>query len=461
MKVSAIFDIGKTNKKFFLFDRHYREVHKEYIRFEEIADEDGFPCDDLQAIVGWIKGKLEEAMANPDWDVEAVNFSTYGASFVHLDRKGKPLTPLYNYLKPLPDETRQSFYDHYGAPGKVALETASPTLGMLNSGLQLFWLKHSRSDIHRQIHWSLHFPQYLSYVFTGIPVAEYTSVGCHTALWNFAGEDYHDWVYHEELDKHLPPLISTDTQISMRHKGRPIKVGVGIHDSSSALLPYVIADTKPFLLVSTGTWSIALNPFSTDSLTEADLSNDCLHFMRINGRPTKAARLFLGKEYSVQLDNLLTHYGVEKGTEKDISFAADHYRELKLKGDHHFRFEHISVPREQPSENRWRSFSSFAEAYTQLMFELTELQVEACRRAIGSSPINKIYIDGGFANNELYVHMLAQSFPEAKIRTTQSPLGSALGAAVVMADRPIGKRFLKEHYGLKKIKPVVDNVNQD
>ena len=461
MKVSAIFDIGKTNKKFFLFDQHYREVHKEYIRFEEIVDEDGFPCDNLSAIVGWIKEKLEKAILHPEWEVETVNFSTYGASFVHLDRRGNPLTPLYNYLKPLPDDIRQSFYDQYGAPGTFAQETASPSLGMLNSGLQLYWLKRTRPDLFSKIHRSVHFPQYLSYLFTGLPVSEYTSLGCHTALWDFDRGDYHQWVYREEVDKLFPPLVSTDTQIGIRLHGKLLKVGVGIHDSSGALLPYVIADNKPFLLVSTGTWSIALNPFSTDPLTAEDLSNDCLHFMRIDGSPTKAARLFLGKEYSGQLEKLRTHFGVDKGSEKEIPFNADQYRTFQKQGDRYFRFDHISLPRQQPSENKWANLSSFAEAYTQLMLELTELQVHACHRAMGSTQINKLYIDGGFANNELYVQMLAQSFPEAKIRTTQSPLGSALGAAVVMATDPIGKRFLKKHYGLKKIKSIMDNVHLD
>ncbi|SVB65319.1 uncharacterized protein METZ01_LOCUS218173, partial [marine metagenome] len=40
-KVTAVFDIGRTNKKFFLFDDDLKEVYREYIRFDEIVDEDG------------------------------------------------------------------------------------------------------------------------------------------------------------------------------------------------------------------------------------------------------------------------------------------------------------------------------------------------------------------------------------------------------------------------------------
>jgi L-fuculokinase len=44
--VIAIFDIGKTNKKFFLFSELYEIVGEELIQFPEIKDENGFPCED-------------------------------------------------------------------------------------------------------------------------------------------------------------------------------------------------------------------------------------------------------------------------------------------------------------------------------------------------------------------------------------------------------------------------------
>ena len=85
------------------------------------------------------------------------------------------------------------------------------------------------------------------------------------------------------------------------------------------------------------------------------------------------------------------------------------------------------------------------------MIELVNLQIEAAERAIGNTSVKKLYIDGGFAKNDLYVQLLSRHFSELKIRTTQSPLGSALGAAVVIANEDIKKNFLKKHYAMKKI----------
>ena len=58
-------------------------------------------------------------------------------------------------------------------------------LNFLNSGKQLYWLKYKRPEIFKKIKKTLHLPQYLSYVFTGEMYSEYTSIGCHTVLWDY------------------------------------------------------------------------------------------------------------------------------------------------------------------------------------------------------------------------------------------------------------------------------------
>lgn len=43
--VIAVFDVGKTNKKLFLFDENYKIVFERTARFIETVDEDGEPCE--------------------------------------------------------------------------------------------------------------------------------------------------------------------------------------------------------------------------------------------------------------------------------------------------------------------------------------------------------------------------------------------------------------------------------
>ncbi len=450
MKVTVIFDIGKTNKKCFVFDEKYRVVWKEYVRIDEIKDEDGYPCDDLNAIEKWIKKSLSRILNDKQFDVRAINFSTYGASFVHIDKKGKPVTPLYNYLKPYPPRILEKFYDKYGSQEKIAKETASPPLQMLNSGLQLFWLKHAHPKVYKKIAYSLHFPQYLSYLLTGKTVSEYTSIGCHTSLWNFKKKDYHDWVYTEKIDKKLPPIVKTTKTFRPKIAGQKITTGVGIHDSSSALIPYIQATKKPFLLISTGTWSIALNPFSREALTKKDLRNDCLNFMKIDGGIVKAARLFLGNEYKNNVEILQKYFDKDDNYHKKIKFNKKIFLRLKSKKQRIFTAQTPDIKSDLPSLSR---FESFEEAYHQLMFELVEKQVIAAKRAIGTTKIDSIYVDGGFAANDIFIKLLALNFKKYKIRITQSPLGSALGAAIVVSGKTLKHNFLKKHYSMKKQHP--------
>ena len=97
-----VFDIGKTNKKCLVFDAHYRVVFEETTHLPEIADEDGDPCEDLALLSDWLLETCSKVLQDERFEIQAVNCTAYGASFVHLDAESRPLTPLYNYLKPFP-----------------------------------------------------------------------------------------------------------------------------------------------------------------------------------------------------------------------------------------------------------------------------------------------------------------------------------------------------------------------
>lgn len=452
-KVTAIFDIGKTNKKFFLFDRDYKEVYREYTRFDTIKDEDGHLTEDLESLQIWLKEVFDRILSAKKYNVTAINFSTYGASFVHLDEHGEVLTPLYNYTKPLDKAVVNGFYDKYGPKEKFAKETGSSDAGMLNSGMQLYWLKHTKPEVFKKIAFSLHLPQYISYIFTGIPLSEYTSIGCHTSLWDYEKKDYHSWVYAEGLHRILAPIVSTETSINMNYNGKRIKIGVGIHDSSAALLPYVRSIKKKFILVSTGTWSIALNPFAKKGLSAEDINKDCINYMRINGKAAKASRIFLGNEYSIQVKRLATHFKVPKDYHKTVSFDYNTFFDIIKDFNYCFKWESIADTN-MPAETKFH-YDKFEHAYHQLMIELVLLQVESINTAAGKDQIEKLYIDGGFSDNDVYIKLVSHYLRNMELRTTDSSLGSALGAAIAISDAKLNSKFLKKNYALKKHVPFI------
>lgn len=455
-KVTAVFDIGKTNKKFFLFDRDFKEVHKEYISFDEIVDEDGHPTENLPELQKWLKKVFNRIIESKRFEVKAINFSTYGASLVHIDQNGNPLTPLYNYTKPLPQTIINSFFKEYGPKDEFLKVTGCGDLSMLNSGLQLYWLKKDKPEIFSKIKYSLHLPQYLSYVFTGIPLSEYTSIGCHTALWDYEKKDYHNWVYKEELDKILPPIVSTETSINMNYNGNRIKIGVGIHDSSAALLPYIRSIKKKFVLVSTGTWSIVFNPFTKNSIPSVASKSDVINYMRINGKPVKATRMFLGNEYKLQVAKLDEKFGVKDDFHRSVKFNYDTYFEIMQDFKHCFKWESI-YDKDMP-EKTHMLYDKYEHAYHQLMIEIVLVQIKYIKEALGKCQISRVYIDGGFSNNDIYIKLLSHYFRDKKLSTTDASLGSALGAAISISDNKLNSKFLKENYSLKKHVPFIVKV---
>jgi L-fuculokinase len=420
--VYLIFDIGKTNKKVLVFSEDGNVIDEYAEQFDEIVDEDGDPCDDLTRLTEWVLGQYDTLKKDERYSIKAINFATYGASFVHIDAEGQPLTPLYNYLKPLPVSITEKFLATYfnGSADEFALNTASPLMGMLNSGLQLYWLKHTKPQLWDSIAYSLHLPQYLSYLFTKNVFTDFTSVGCHTGLWNVGNGMYHPWVYAEQIDKKLAPLANNI--IVGEHE--EIAIGIGLHDSSSAVIPYLHGYKEPFLLISTGTWCINLNPFNHEPLTAKELRSDCLCYLQVSGKPVKASRIFLGKEHEYQTKKIATHFNVADDFYKEIKTASiitdDFFIPACMEG---------SGPRPEKQMTTWdlSIYKTATEAYTALMFGLTNL-LKISIDLVLSSNVKSFYIDGGFAANHLFKEFLQKQYPKIQIEAVEFPQATALGA---------------------------------
>jgi sugar (pentulose or hexulose) kinase len=422
--VIAIFDVGKTNKKLFLFDEHYRIVFEKTLQFTETVDEEGDACENLEALTAWGRDSLKELMDLDKFDIKALNFSAYGASFVHIDEKGKPVTPLYNYLKPFPEKLKKQFYKDYGGEMSVSIITASPVLGHLNSGMQLYWLKHQHPEVFEKIKYSLHLPQYLSYLITGEAYSDITSIGCHTNLWNFPQNNYHEWVLKEGIAGKLAPVYSSSEVVEARAFWKDFKVGIGLHDSSAALIPYLACFSEPFILISTGTWCITLNPFNTHPLTEAELKQDCLCYMSYKGDAVKASRLFAGNEHEIETKRIARHFDILPGFYKTVAYDERIIKELT--GDK------PAVPDIKFAERDLSSYKSFETAYHRLMLDIMWQQLASTNLVIQDDKVSRIFVDGGFSKNPIYMHLLSEAFPEMEVFAASVAQATSVGAALAI-----------------------------
>lgn len=415
--VIAIFDIGKTNKKLFLFDEDYRICFEKSEQLAEIKDEDGFPCEDVEALTAWVKNSFDEALSWNEFHIKALNISAHGASFVNVNQNGKPVSPLYNYLKPYPEELKQKFYQLYGGESEFARITASPVLGHLNSGMQLYWLKEQRTETFNKIKYSLHLPEYIGYLFTSNPVSGITSIGCHTNLWDFTRNDYHEWIEKENIGEKLAPIHSSSTAIRITYKENSFNVGIGLHDSSAALIPYLACFHEPFVLISTGTWCISLNPFNHSPLTADELKQDCLCYLTYEGKPVKASRLFSGYVHEQETKKLTEHFNV---TEEHFQQATYQPTLIEQLSDREYNSDKLDT------------YTSFDEAYTHLIMHLVKQQITSTNLVLQNSPATRIFVDGGFSHNEIYMKLLSHAYPEMEVSAASVAQASAVGAAMAI-----------------------------
>lgn len=458
--VIAIYDIGKTNKKLLLYDREYQVVHQEQVSFPEIEDDDGYPCEDLDRVCRWVKKSFKEAKKNKDFDIRALNVSGYGASFVHLDERGNPTAPLYNYLKPYPEDLANQLFDQYGGKSAFTRQTSSPYLGMLNSGLLLYWLKYRKPETYEKVWRSLHLPQFFAYLIHGKFFNEITSLGCHTALWDFDHDRGHDWVYDEKISNLLPPVVATHSFEEVPNKNQSILCGVGIHDSSASLVPYLLGFEESFMLLSSGTWNITLNPFNEESLTEEELSQDCLQYINYRGVPVKASRIFMGSEHHQQESRLAQHFGKDPDYHHRIVPDEKLIQQLLKQDSPTRRFYPQTMQLTGPLPHYTgpltdlNQFSSYEEAYHQLMLDLVGMQALSFKLAMGGQQPQKAFISGGFCNNMLFMQLLATHFPNIEFHTTQLNNASALGAALVMHRHWNREQSIDHLFDFQRIHPL-------
>ena len=358
-----------------------------------------------------------------EFQIEATNFSAYGASFVHILENDPPFLPLYNYLKPFPPSIEELFFNTYGPKLKIEKETGSPFSGNLNSGLQIYRIKKSHPDVFKKIKYSLHLPQYLSYLITGRLYSDITSIGCHTFLWDFEKNTYHNWVIQEGIIQKLAPVEKGDKVLKVNYMNKNIFAGIGLHDSSASLIPYLTNFKDPFVLISTGTWCVSLNPFNNTILTEEDLQNDSLCYIQYQGLPVKASRLFAGYKHEQEVKNISSFYNK----------PLDYYKNV------HYNSKIVKKLIDKPISNKtpdvqasYQNFSSYEEAYHQLVFDIISDQVKSTSSVLEGSQVKRIFIDGGFSKNTIYMNLMAHYFPEMEVYAASMAQATAIGAALAI-----------------------------
>ncbi|WP_298838273.1 FGGY-family carbohydrate kinase [uncultured Roseobacter sp.] len=419
----AVIDIGKTNAKLALVDRQTLTEISVITRPNAVLPGPPWPHFDVGGHWDFLLEGLRDF--NERHGIDAISITTHGACAALLDSEGALAAPILDYEHTGPDETAQA-YDAIRPPFE---ETGSPRLaGGLNIGAQLFWQFQTDPGLKDRTHCIVTYPQYWGAKLTGVAATDVTSLGCHTDLWNPHTSQFSSLAGTLGIRDKLAPVRRPQDKLGpvlpsvARFTGLDPTTPVccGIHDSNASLLPYVLAETSPFSVISTGTWVIAMSVGGRS--VPLDPGRDTLINVTALGHPAPSARFMGGREHDIATGGT----GPEPTAEDLYGILSQRVMLLPamVPDSGPFKGEVPDWIGGEPQAGTGRRRAAVA-----LYLALVTCE---CLASIGHE--GHIIVEGPFAGNNLYLEMLSAATGAVVFRSTGTT-GTSAGAAMLVSDK--------------------------
>ena len=451
-RYSAVFDVGKTNKKVLILNEQLETVASAYENFP--ADESGdLHFEQFAEARDWMFAQLKKFGA--EYAFEAISVTTHGATVVFIDDEGTFTVPPIAYTSVVPEAIYDEFYQRFGSKRDLHEQFATPFLGkLLNYGLCIYYAqKEFPHEMEATTH-ILTLASYFVHALTGKAGAEPTSVGCHSYCWDFENKTWSHILKDLNLLDKLPKtiedssaVIGTLTAEVAQTLGLPenCQVTHGIHDSNSSLVPYLIKSPGGFLLNSTGTWCVSMCPDDGMSFTDAEMDAGAFYNVSALGQPVKTAIFMGGNEHDVWAKVLKEQAGLDGFP----AFDAGLYQKVITENSCFILPGVIDTGPFPHSKSRINEIgidymledikagnadapclADPAYAYAALNISLA-LQSAANFRNVGLEDGMTIYIEGGFRKNNAYHALLAAICPNNPVVLSDLEEATAFGAALM------------------------------
>jgi hypothetical protein len=240
--------------------------------------------------------------------------------------------------------------------------------------------------------------------------------------------------------------------VHLRIEGYNFITGNGITDNAAALVPYLKGTKEQFILIAAGNWCVFMNPFNNESLTAEQLRSDTLCYMSVNQNHVISSRFFLGHIHDLNVKRLKERYGVTDELYKTITIKSKQLWRM-LTNKHGRIFFRNGIPAgEVDNEVNLSQFLTFADAYHQLIFDLVDVCMESFRLILPSDDKTEVvYISGGFARNDTFIHSLAARLPDKRVFSSEISDSSALGAAMEVYESAFGVSMPPVYLGLRAV----------
>ena len=448
----AVLDIGKTNKKVAIYDDAMQPLA---VRKRKIGtvEQDGLDIEDVDTVVEWFLEQLKELSS--EYPIRSISVTTHGATLVCVDEQGQPSVPPLAYTNDVPDDVHERFWaavgDRNGAQARTATAEILP---LINIG-KLLWYSKERwpQEFSRTKH-ILFYPQYFGYRLTGKAAADITYTGCHSYLWNYEKHDWSDVADILGIRNMLPKKPAkpeselgtiTDDVANKTGLDTSTKVTLGIHDSNSSLIPYLITQKKDFVLNSTGTWCVAMHPVEKVSFKDDELGKMIFYNLSFEGRPVKTSILMGGQEYEVYTEAIMAHHDRREWPDYDPAMYSDILAEPQtfilptmlpgtgqfpdsvarvIDGDEVYSVDDITSGRRWP-----KAFEDYRCGFALANLSLA-IQTQVALERVGLEPGTEVFIEGGFRQNPNYGALLGALLPENPLYLTALEEATSFGAAL-------------------------------
>ena len=448
----AVIDIGMTNKKVAVYDNDLNQLDAKYQSFAPKMI-NGLETHDLESMETWFIVCLKDFAAR--YPIKTLAVTTHGATFVCTGKEGKPALPCVYYTHEPGEDFHRRFYEQFGKAEELQQRTGTPAFkAMINPAKGLFFVKERFPDLFGSITGILPYPQYWGMRFTGKTGVEGTFMGNHTYLWDQIDNTLSSVARDLGIGSLVPDKLCNSWDVLgaltvefAEKTGLPKEtvVAMGIHDSNSALLPHFAKKgERGFILNSTGTWCVIMNPVERYGFAPDELGKVVLFNISAFGKPVKTAIFLGGLEFETWSRLIMKHHnrtdipGWNEGLYRSIlkekklfllpeltpgsgQFPASRARVVDNETD--YSFEKIESEAFPPC------FADYETAFAILRISLVMQTLTALERT-GLQKGNEIYTEGGFRKDLSYNRLLSSVFPDSRVFLTDIAEATALGAAM-------------------------------
>ena len=461
----AVIDIGMTNKKVAIYDDALRHLDTRYLVFEPVII-NGLPCHDLDAMEEYFTAEIK-ALAEK-YPVKAISVSTHGATFVCVGENGKAAVPCVYYTHEPGDVFHERFYQTFGQKTELQARTGTPAFrALINPAKGIFFAQEQFADRFKNVTLVLPYPQYWGYRFTGKTGIESTYMGNHTYLWDQIENRFSEVARNLGIAEKLPPasesgglhkswdVLGTISGEFAANTNLPKDtiVTMGIHDSNSSLLPHFVKKgERGFILNSTGTWCVIMNPVEKYGFSGDELGKVVFFNISAFGTPIKTAIFLGGMEFETWSELIQKQHG----RSDNPPWNEQLYRRI-LNERRAFLLPELTQGSGQFPSSKARvsidgknyfysktcgTFADYETSFALLRVSLVMQTLTALDRA-GIQNGFDICTEGGFRKDESYSRLLSSYYPENKVFLTDINEASALGAAMI-AKMALGRKSLHD-----------------